>query len=128
MDTDKIMAVVNQITVSKENNREVVKWKPTVLGDENEFTKALQHNQIVKSTVDEITQVLKLAMLKVGIREKQLPSQEEKQVLIDHILTNYGNHTPAEIKLAFDMAISGKLEDANPKGEPIDLEDRKSVV
>lgn len=123
METDKIMAVVNQLQVQKENqNHQVVRFKPTVIGDEDEFTKALQHNQIVKSTIDDITNVLRVVMLKVGIREKNLPSSEETDVLIDHILINYGNHTPHEIKLAFDMGLAGKLEDANPKGEPIDLD------
>jgi hypothetical protein len=34
---------------------------------------------------------------------------EEKAVLLDFIRENYGNHTPEEIKLAFKMAVSGKL-------------------
>jgi hypothetical protein len=122
METDKILAVVNQLTVVNQENREVVKFKPTVLGEENALALALQQNKIVKSTVEDITQVLRWVMLKVGVREKQLPSKEEKEVLIEHILTNYGNHTPNEIKLAFDMAILGKLEDVNGRGEPIDLD------
>jgi hypothetical protein len=48
--------------------------------------------------------------MKVGLREQNWPTQEETAVLIQHIETNYGGHTVAEIKLAFDMAISGKLD------------------
>ncbi len=109
METDKLLTVINQIVVSKEP-QEIVKWKPTVTGDEGAFTEALQQRPLVKSTIEEISGVLKLAMLKVGIKEANLPPKAEKDVLVDHILTNYGNHSPAEIKLAFDMAISGKLD------------------
>jgi hypothetical protein len=87
-----------------------IEWKPCVTGDEDAFTKALQQRPINKSTVDELKQVLKLVMIKVGIRANNLPNDVEKGVLIEHIITNYGNHTPLEIKLAFDMAISGKLD------------------
>lgn len=48
-------------------------------------------------------------MLKVGIRANNLPNNAEKAVLIDHIITNYGGHTIYEIRLAFQMAITGKL-------------------
>lgn len=109
METDKIMAVVNQLTVNKEE-RQLTEWKPCVTGEEKEFTKALQYNPINKSTVDELKQVLKLVILKVGVRANNLPNDIEKAVLIEHIINQYGKHTPAEIRLAFDMAISGKLE------------------
>ena len=116
METDKILAVVNQLTVSKEE-RQLTEWKPCVTGEEKEFTKALQYNPINKSTVDELKQVLKLVMLKVGIRANNLPNDVEKAVLIEHIINQYGKHTPAEIRLAFDMAMAGKL----------DLEDKEVV-
>ena len=56
-------------------------------------------------------------MLKVGLRANNLPNDIEKAVLIEHIINQYGRHTPAEIRLAFDMALSGKL----------DLEDKEVV-
>lgn len=49
-------------------------------------------------------------MLKVGLRANNIPADIEKQVLIDHLVTHYGNHTHEEIKLAFDLAITGKLD------------------
>ncbi len=49
-------------------------------------------------------------MLKIGLRASNLPTEEEKIVLIDHIKKNYGGHTLAEIRLAFDMAILDKLD------------------
>ena len=54
-------------------------------------------------------------MLKLGIRANNIPNEDEKAVLIDHILANFGGNRVDEIKLAFDMAIAGKLgiEDVN---------------
>lgn len=48
-------------------------------------------------------------MVKVGLRANNFPNEDEKQLLLAHIITEYGNHTPKEIQLAFDMAIAGKL-------------------
>lgn len=49
-------------------------------------------------------------MIKIGLRSANWPTPEETAVLIEHIYSNYPGHTVAEIKLAFDMAISGKLD------------------
>lgn len=46
----------------------------------------------------------------IGLRANNIPNEAEKAVLIDFIFSNYGNHTPAEIKLAFQMAIAGRLD------------------
>ena len=59
---------------------------------------------------EDLKQALRLVMLKVGLRAANLPNDEERQVLIDHVLKYYGNHTPEEIKYAFDLAITDKLE------------------
>lgn len=53
-------------------------------------------------------------MVKVGLRATNFPNALEKEILLKHIQENYGGHTVAEIRLAFEMAIAGKLEvDAN---------------
>lgn len=49
-------------------------------------------------------------MMKVGLREQNWPTDEETAVLIQHIESNYGGHTVEELRLAFDMAIAGKLD------------------
>lgn len=82
---------------------------PLKNGDENRFIESLGVKTIIKQPVESIKEVLRLIMLKVGLRAVNLPNDEEKAVLIAHIVTEYGNHTLEEIKLAFDMAISGKL-------------------
>ena len=48
-------------------------------------------------------------MLLVGIRAANIPNTEEKRFLLDFIKSNFSQHTPEEIKLAFTMAVAGKL-------------------
>lgn len=48
-------------------------------------------------------------MLKVGLRGQNFPKGLTKSMLLDHVFRNYGNHTPDEIRLAFNMAVAGKL-------------------
>lgn len=57
----------------------------------------------------DLKQVLRYSMLLVGLRANNMPTEEESFVLINFIQTNFANVTIAEIKLAFDMAVSGKL-------------------
>jgi hypothetical protein len=75
----------------------------------NELTFALKSSLIAESARESLVQVLRLAMMKVGLRAINLPTPEETAVLIDHIVTNYPGNRVAEIRLAFDMAIAGKL-------------------
>jgi len=61
------------------------------------------------SDENELKQVLRYSMLLVGLRANNMPNDEEKFVLINFIKTNFANITIAQIKLAFDMAVAGKL-------------------
>ena len=81
--------------------------KLSVIG---EFQQALKSAKISVENDIRIIETLKIIMLKLGIREANLPSNAEKVVLISHIRENYSMHTLTEIKLAFDLAIAGKLE------------------
>lgn len=54
--------------------------------------------------------VLRYVMILVGLRAQNYPGDIEKQILLNFIAENYGGHTPAEIKLAFEMAITKKLD------------------
>ena len=76
----------------------------------NEFEVALLDNKISQCEESDLKAVLKAAMLKVGVRATNLPNDEEKGIIIAFIRQNYGNHTTAEIRIAFDMAIAGKLD------------------
>jgi hypothetical protein len=80
-----------------------------LVGEERNFIEALQTKKINELPELDLRNALKYAMLKIGIRAKNFPEGIEKSVLLTHIFVNYGNHTPAEIRLAFDLAILGKL-------------------
>lgn len=82
----------------------------TKTGDEANFLQAIEQPKIKVLSDEQIGPVIKLIMLKVGVRSQNLPSAIEKDLLISHIRSNYGGHTLQEVNLAFDMAISGKLE------------------
>lgn len=62
-----------------------------------------------QSDEEEIKQALRYSMLFVGLRGNNLPSEEEKYVLLKFIKSNFGNQTPKEIVLAFEYAVAGKL-------------------
>ena len=77
---------------------------------ELELFNSLKGVRICKGPVSSLNEILRFIMVKVGLRAQNIPNKEETAVLIEHILKNYGNHTVKEIKIAFDMAISGKLD------------------
>jgi hypothetical protein len=79
-------------------------------GDEGKLEISLAAPLVKHAPVEEIKQVLRLIMVKIGLRAQNWPEEEEKDVLIDHIISNYGGHTVEEIRLAFEMAIGGKLD------------------
>lgn len=64
---------------------------------------------IVNSSFEEVKEVLRKVMMKVGIRASNLPTEIEKLVLYEHIVEHFGGNRLNEISLAFDMAITGKL-------------------
>jgi hypothetical protein len=79
-------------------------------GDDSALEKAIHSPTIRQSSVDEIKQVLRLVMVKIGLRAQNWPSDEEKAVLIEHIISNFGGNNVDEIKLAFEMCMAGKLD------------------
>lgn len=97
-----------------------VKVEPLQLvgSEENELTQALTELRILASPLESLKEVLRYAIMKVGLKGDNWPSEEEKSLLVSHIISNYGTHTPAEVRLAFDMAITGKL--LNEKDERLD--------
>lgn len=78
--------------------------------DKKSLSKAIGRVQIKNATIAVLKEVLRFVMVKIGLREQNWPADHEKIILIDHIVSNYGGHTLEEIKLAFDMAISGRLD------------------
>lgn len=77
---------------------------------DGKFLQTIGGNKICQLLdIEPIKQSLRYAFMLVGLRANNLPSEEEKAVLINFILKNYGGHTPEEIRLAFEMAVSGEL-------------------
>jgi hypothetical protein len=93
-------------------NQELAKldYRLPATGEEEAFIVAVQDTKIKFSREEDIKEVLRLIMVKVGLRANNWPKDEEKVVLLSHIVANYGGHTPKEILLAFEMGIQGKLE------------------
>jgi hypothetical protein len=94
-------------------NSELAKqeWKPLRTGnaEANIILQARSTQSLRLRHEEDIKQVLRYAMVLVGLRGNNMPSEEEKFVLLNFIRSNFGNQTPEEIKLAFEWAISGKL-------------------
>lgn len=97
--------------------------KPPVTGS---LELALKGEKVIVASIEEIKQVLRLVMIKLGLRSQNWPTDEEKQVLIHHICKDFGGHTCQEIQLAFDMAIAGKLE--FNKGESVNCYENFSCL
>lgn len=88
-------------------------------GEERGLQVAIQSKRISQSSLDEIKEVLRLCMIKIGLRSENWPNDLEKLVLFEHIVANFGGNRIEEIKLAFDMAIAGSLDDKLRKGESV---------
>lgn len=71
---------------------------------------SLREEKIARlADISPLKEVLRYVMVLIGLRANNWPAEAEKAVLIDFIISQYGGHTPAEIRLAFTMAIEGKL-------------------
>lgn len=76
-----------------------------------ELVKAISEKKIYQlANIGDLEAALRYCMLLVGIRATNLPSAEEKAILIRHITKHYSGHTISEIRLAFEMAIAGELD------------------
>lgn len=78
-------------------------------GDAQMLFGALQAKKVRDASLEEIRQVLRYVMVKLGLREKNWPEDDEKTILLRHVIQNFASHTLDEIILAFDMAMMGKL-------------------
>lgn len=79
-------------------------------GEEKKFAIAIREPRINQGTLEELKQVLKYVMVLVGLRAQNYPNEIEKQILLNFVIEHYGGHTETEIKLAFEMAITRKLD------------------
>jgi hypothetical protein len=73
------------------------------------FEAALQNRNILQD-YDGLTSALQYSMMLAGIRANNAPTQAEFDFLKYYLIKNFGRHTAAEIRLAFDLAFSGQLQ------------------
>lgn len=91
---------------------------PLVNGDTQKLALAVQSKTIRECTFEEVKEVLRKVMMKIGMRAANLPTELETLVLFEHIVKNFGGHRLNEIPLAFDFVINGELADKD--GEVIE--------
>ena len=84
-------------------------WKHLGSGNAIAIRQAQSYHTLRLSEDNTIKQALRYSMLLVGLRGNNLPTEEEKFVLTNFVKSNFGNNTCEEIKLAFEMAVAGKL-------------------
>lgn len=85
--------------------------KLSVNGNTNKLALAIQSKTIKESSLEEVKEVLRKVMMKIGLRAQNIPNDLEKLVLYEHIVANYGGHRLNEIALAFDFLLRGELAD-----------------
>mgnify|MGYP006911633446 CR=1 FL=1 len=85
-------------------------WKPYANGSLSPIVQAQSTITIRQRSEDDIKEAIRYAMVLVGLRGANMPTDEEKFVLLNFIRVNFGNQTPEEIGLAFEYAIAGKFE------------------
>jgi hypothetical protein len=85
-------------------------WKPYASGSLSPIVQAQSTLTIRQRSEDDIKEAIRYAMVLVGLRGANMPTDEEKFVLLNFIRVNFGNQTPEEIRLAFEYAIAGKFE------------------
>lgn len=77
--------------------------------DDSKLTAALRAPRLIHQGEEDLKQALRYAYTLVGLTAKSYPTGLEKELLHAYILAHYGNHTAAEVRLAFDMAVQNKL-------------------
>lgn len=85
-------------------------WKHLGSGSAIAIQQAQSTHTLRVRDEEDIKKVLRYSMLLVGLRGNNLPTEEEKFVLTNFVRSNFGNQTPEEIKIAFEMAVAGKLQ------------------
>jgi len=61
------------------------------------------------SPIDELKQALRYVMTLTGLKSENWPSESQKMVLLDFAVSELGHFTPDEIRIAFKLASSKKI-------------------
>ena len=95
-----------ELTHQKSSEHQLQEWKHYATGNAlaEQLLLASKGNTLRLSDDNELKQVLRYSMLLVGLRANNMPTEEEKFVLINFIKTNFANVTLAQIKMAYAAA------------------------
>lgn len=106
------MQQISQILplVVKQDQFPAQESKQPKTSEEATFEVAISKPRLVSEPVETLKEALRQVFFLIGLREEQIPADEEKGFLIQYITENYGGHSADEVKLAFKMAIQGKLK------------------
>lgn len=84
---------------------------PLKISEKEKFEIARAAKKIGEAGEEEIRQALRYAMVKIGLRGANFPTGIEKFLLIRHVHENFFDNTVDEIRVAFDWAISGRIDE-----------------
>jgi hypothetical protein len=76
---------------------------------ETSFSKALKGKKVFAFNESELKPVMLYIYALIGLRGENYPKGLDKDFIHTYIRENYGGHTAEEIRLAFTMAIQGRL-------------------
>lgn len=61
------------------------------------------------ATENPLIQTFRYLIILLGIREHNIPSESQKLVLYNYVVSNMGKYTCEEIRTAFEMAVAGRM-------------------
>lgn len=80
------------------------------IGETTELAKALKDKKLPVAGDQALVSSLKYIFMLIGLRPHNFPVDLEIDFLVQYILKNFAGHTNAEIRLAFDLAVAGRLQ------------------
>lgn len=102
-----IARLLQQVQPSKEPARPAS--KPLEIGETTELARALTDKKLPAAGDAALISSLKYVFMLIGLRPQNFPVDLEVDFLVQYILKNFAGHTNAEIRLAFDLAVAGRL-------------------
>jgi hypothetical protein len=90
--------------------QELTQQKSFNADPKHQFLCAISGEKIAYCPETKLREAMRYAMVKIGLRGANFPKGIEKSLLLQHVYENFGDLTPAEIRIAFDWAIDDRLE------------------
>lgn len=107
MHMQHIAKMLDQVQVSKGQAPPAL--KPLEIGATTELAKALADKKLPAAGAPALMGTLKYIFMLIGLRPVNFPQGIEIDFLVQYILKNFAGHTNQEIRLAFDLAVAGRL-------------------